>query len=141
MQAAPFQPELLFQVLHHYKTALQHAFKSQQLPLSILDAKILKLIAYQEINTPQMLAQYSGRDKAQVTRLISDMELRGLIEKVPHPTDKRSVCLVLSEQALTLVEQLRHIDRDISSQMLAGISENEQHMLSLVLHKITANLQ
>ncbi|WP_031569242.1 MarR family winged helix-turn-helix transcriptional regulator [Rheinheimera texasensis] len=141
MQANSFKPELLFQVLQNYKTALQRGFKSHQLALSALDAKILKLIAHQGINTPQMLAQYSGRDKAQVTRLLSDMEQRGLIEKVPHPTDKRSVCLVLSADALELIAHIRQIDAAISSQMLAGLDQAQQQTLSLLLQKIADNLQ
>lgn len=141
MQEKSFEPELLFQVLQNYKTALQRGFKSHQLALSALDAKILKLIAHQGINTPQMLAQYSGRDKAQVTRLLSDMEQRGLIEKVPHPTDKRSVCLVLSAYAIELTAQIREIDIEISSQMLAGIEQAEQQILSQLLQKIADNLQ
>lgn len=141
MQTSSFEPELFFAVLQSYKSALQRSFKSQAIPLSALDAKILKLIAHQGVNTPQMLAEYSGRDKAQVTRLLTEMEQRGLLHKVPHPTDKRSVCLELSATALKLAVQIRQIDSDVRSQMLSGMSEEQQQTLKSLLQKIAENLR
>lgn len=141
MQTSLFEPDLFFVVLQSYKAALQRSFKNQALGLSALDAKILKLIAYQGINTPQMLAEYSGRDKAQVTRLLADMEQRGLLQKVPHPTDKRSVCLELSTIGLAMATQIQQIDHVVKSQMLAGLSDEQQQILALLLQKIAENLQ
>ncbi len=141
MQTSSFEPDLFFAVLQSYNAALQRSFKDQAIPLSALDSKILRLIAYRGINTPQMLAEYSGRDKAQITRLISDMEQRGLLEKTPHPTDKRSVCLELSATALKLAEQIRQIDSNVKSQMLSGMSEEQQQTLKSLLQKIAENLR
>ena len=45
------------------------------------------------------------RDKAQVTRLLQEMEKQGLIEKRPHPTDRRSICLALTPLACERVNQ------------------------------------
>ena len=57
---------------------------------------MLQLIHALDPATPQLIAQRSGRDKAQVTRLLQEMEKQGLIEKRPHPTDRRSICLALT---------------------------------------------
>lgn len=141
MQTSSFEPDLFFAVLHSYKAALQRSFKDQAIPLSALDSKILKLIAHRGINTPQMLAEFSGRDKAQITRLISDMEQRGLLEKTPHPTDKRSVCLSLTSFALELATRIRQIDHAVRQQMLAGLDEEQLQTLSLLLHTMADNLQ
>lgn len=141
MQTSSFEPDLFFAVLQSYKAALQRSFKDQAIPLSALDSKILRLIAYRGINTPQMLAEYSGRDKAQITRLISDMEQRGLLEKTPHPTDKRSVCLSLTSHALELATQIRQIDYVVKQQMLAGLDGEQLQNLSLLLQTMADNLQ
>ncbi|WP_337880229.1 MarR family transcriptional regulator [Rheinheimera sp.] len=130
----------LFHILDLYKIALAQAFRSQQIALSPLHYKVLHLIQSLDPATPQLIAQHSGRDKAQVTRLLQDMEKQGLIEKQPHPHDKRSVCLALTKRAVTLCTQaallVSQLDRQLSSQLTA----DEQQQLHQLLQKLAQGL-
>ena len=59
----------LFRILDQYKIAMTQHFRAQQVALSPLHYKVLQLIHALDPATPQLIAQRSGRDKAQVTRL------------------------------------------------------------------------
>lgn len=60
----------LFRILDQYKIAMTQHFRAQQVALSPLHYKVLQLIHALDPATPQLIAQRSGRDKAQVTRLL-----------------------------------------------------------------------
>jgi len=50
----------------------------------------------------QELAKLLGLDKSSVTGLIDRAERRGLVARVPSPTDRRSSLVVLTDQAREL---------------------------------------
>ncbi|WP_337841403.1 MarR family transcriptional regulator [Rheinheimera sp.] len=130
----------LFHILDLYKIALTQAFRRQQIALSPLYYKVLHLIQSLDPATPQLIAQQSGRDKAQVTRLLQDMEKQGLIEKQPHPHDKRSVCLVLTKRAATLCAEAALLVSQLDRQLSSQLSVDEQQQLHQLLQKLAQGL-
>jgi len=126
----------LFQILDLYKVALNQQFRQHQIRLSPLHYKVLQLIQQLNPATPQFIAQKSGRDKAQVSRLLQDMEKQGLIEKQPHPTDKRSVCLGLTHQAQQLYQQASAQVQWVDQQMSACLSAEQQQQLQQLLNQL-----
>ena len=49
--------------------------------------------------TPGRLAARLGLSSGAVTALVDRLERHGLVKRVPHPTDRRSVLLCLTEEA------------------------------------------
>ena len=45
----------------------------------------------------QELARHLARDKSQITRLVRELEARGLVARVPHPDDARVTLLSLTD--------------------------------------------
>ncbi|TFF78151.1 MarR family transcriptional regulator [Aeromonas taiwanensis] len=130
----------LFRILDQYKIALAQHFRAQQLSLSPLHYKVLQLIHAHDPATPQLIAQQSGRDKAQVTRLLQEMEKQGLIEKQPHPTDKRSICLALTPLACDRVSQAEQLAASLDEQLCALLEPAEVQQLQRLLCKIEKGL-
>lgn len=126
----------LFRIFDHYRIALAQHFRAQQIALSPLHYKVLQLIHAQDPATPQLIAQLTGRDKAQVTRLLQEMEKQGMIEKRPHPTDKRSICLALTPLACERVNQGEQLAALLDERLCSLLEPAEVEQLQQLLGKI-----
>ena len=71
-----------------------------------------------------------------VTGLIQKLEAKGLVQKMPHPEDKRSRFLVLTEAALAMEAEMRALGNQIEAQMAQGLSEAEYDQLAQLLEKM-----
>lgn len=88
----------------------------------------------------QLIAQRSGRDKAQVTRLLQEMK-QGLIEKRPHPTDRRSICLALTPLACERVSQGEQEAARLDERLCSLLTPAEIAQLQQLLDKIEKGLE
>lgn len=75
-----------------------------------------------------------------IARTIDRLELSGLVERRPDPSDRRARLLFLGERAHPLLEQLRALGAETREIALAGISEDERTLLMTLLTKMRANL-
>lgn len=131
----------LFRILEQYKIAMTQHFRAQQIALSPLHYKVLQLIHALDPATPQLIAQRSGRDKAQVTRLLQEMEKQGLIKKLPHPTDRRSICLALTPLACERVNQGEQEAARLDERLCSLLTPAEIAQLQQLLDKIEKGLE
>ncbi|MFZ4550437.1 MAG: MarR family winged helix-turn-helix transcriptional regulator [Aquabacterium sp.] len=84
--------------------------------------RMLQLCARQPGITPQALAEGSGRDKAQITRLVKMLLEEGLLERQPHPQDKRSYSLWLTPQGQQALHTFEHAQALVASQLFGELS-------------------
>ena len=75
-----------------------------------------------------------------LARLVDRLELSGLVERRPDPSDRRARLLFLGERAHPLLEQLRALGAETREIALAGIGEDERTLLMTLLTKMRANL-
>ncbi len=68
------------------------------------------------------------------------MEKQGLIEKQPHPTDKRSICLALTPLACDRVSQAEQLAASLDEQLCALLEPAEVQQLQQLLCKIEKGL-
>jgi DNA-binding MarR family transcriptional regulator len=75
-----------------------------------------------------------------LTSRLDRLERKGLIRRVPHPTDRRSTEVELTERAIALVDAgvTRHVANEAA--MLAALSDREQQQLDRLLRKLLAGL-
>lgn len=57
--------------------------------------------------TPGELAEHEKVQPPSMTRVIAALEVRGLVLRAPHPSDRRQVVLSVTEQGRDLVSQAR----------------------------------
>ena len=86
------------------------------------------------------IAQRLSVRRQAVSKTIVDLEVRGLVQRVPHPTHGRVLALSLTEQGHALVQACDQRARQISQQMLEGVLPEQQGMLVQVLQQCLANL-
>jgi DNA-binding MarR family transcriptional regulator len=75
-----------------------------------------------------------------LTSRLDRLERKGLIRRVPHPSDRRSTEVELTDVGLRGVDAAvtRHVANEQA--MLAGLSERESAQLDRLLRKLLAHL-
>jgi len=91
--------------------------------------------------SPSTLSQRVHIDQARVSKIITDVIAKGLLQRVEHPDDRRraSVSVTLAGKQLyaELFPQLAEINRRI----MAALDESEALALEQCLQKLTDNAQ
>jgi DNA-binding MarR family transcriptional regulator/GNAT superfamily N-acetyltransferase len=95
-------------------------------PYSLTEARIIYEIAHRDVVTAADLGRELGLDAGYLSRMVSRLEQRGLLDRLPSESDGRQRLLRLTpagEQAFALLDQRA---RDEVAEMLHNLSEEEQ---------------
>ncbi len=68
-----------------------------------------------------------------VTGLVQKLEAKDLVNRMPHPEDRRSKVLVLTERAIQMKEELMALADNLERQMTASLTEEEYDQLASLL--------
>lgn len=109
--------------------------------LSPMHMKSLKIISNIEECTGQKLANFIGRDKAQINRLIKELVLQELLIKTDNPKDKRSQLLELTDSAKELIREFSKVEAELAKVMATDIEPEKIADFILVSQKLKANLE
>lgn len=71
-----------------------------------------------------------------VTGLVQKLEAKDLVRRVPHPSDKRSKVLVLTERAMDMKDELLALADSLEQQMTAKLTVAERARLASLLEKM-----
>lgn len=74
-----------------------------------------------------------------VTGIIQNLEKKGLVQRIQNPDDKRSKLLTLTEQAVSMEQELRAQGEFLEKQVTAKLTEDESRQLIVLLKKILAD--
>ena len=72
-----------------------------------------------------------------VTGLVQKLEKSDLVTRIPHPQDKRSKILLLTDHAVEMKEELLALADALELQMTKNLTEKECGQLSRLLQKIS----
>jgi MarR family transcriptional regulator, transcriptional regulator for hemolysin len=102
--------------------------------------QILAYLAQNEGINQKGLAELLEIEPITLGRIVDKLEARGLIERRPHPTDRRTWLLHLVEAARPKLEQIREVGDVTHREALAGVSEDDGQHLLQTLGAMKANL-
>src|SRR3974377_1469777 len=125
---------LIAQVGAH--AASQFAERLRKLKLVPQHAGILRILNSTPGITQQALAATLELSPSRLCFLVDDMDQRGLIERRGDPEDRRRYALHVTEKGHSTLEAISRIAREHSQALLAGISEDEQQQLAVLLQRI-----
>jgi DNA-binding MarR family transcriptional regulator len=92
--------------------------------------------ALRELTGPMTMSELAERmscEPSNATYVIDKLENQGLLERRPHPTDRRAKHLVLTSEGAALREKL--LDLLGQESPLAGLTEQEQGVLHDLLYR------
>jgi DNA-binding MarR family transcriptional regulator len=76
-----------------------------------------------------------------LVRLVDRLCEQGLIERRPHPRDRRANRLYLTSRGRATLERLLPLGREITADVLAGMSEKEVALFLETLLRIKSNIR
>ena len=133
--------ERVHAIMHLYRSAQQRGLRAGPHDLAHMEIKVLGFFARRPGATQSDLAAHSGRDKAQLARLIRGLRDRGLLDATADETDKRSTRLALSNAGQEMFAALHRHDGALAEAALAGIADADRATLLDLLERVRANLE
>jgi DNA-binding MarR family transcriptional regulator len=133
--------ERVHAIMHLYRSAQQRSLRAGPHDLAHMEIKVLGFFARRPGATQSDLAAHSGRDKAQLARLIRGLRDRGLLDATADEMDKRSTRLALSDAGKEMFAALYRHDGALAETALEGLSETDRATLLGLLERVRANLE
>jgi DNA-binding MarR family transcriptional regulator len=76
-----------------------------------------------------------------ITFLVDGLEKEGLVRRVPHPTDRRTIYVELTEEGVPFAERIVPSLARFMAAMLAGFSGSEKQTLARLLDRFRRNAE
>src|SRR5215472_14330484 len=90
---------------------------AQGLQPELSDSQLAALAAHEKVQPPS------------ITRVIASLEERGLIQRMPHPSDRRQVVLTVTDQGRDVVKQVRQLREAWLARRLRDLTPEERAAL------------
>src|ERR1700752_959900 len=97
--------------------------------LSDIQLAALAALERNEAMTPGELAEYEKVQPPSMTRVIAVLEERNLVQREPHPTDRRQVILTVTAEGRALVNRVRRRREAWLTQRLQELTPEERATL------------
>jgi MarR family transcriptional regulator, lower aerobic nicotinate degradation pathway regulator len=110
-------------------------------PLGVSEHQFYVLTALAHLG-PQVQAHLSEPlkiDKATMVGLVNDLEHKGLVQRQPHPSDRRAVLVSLTDAGQALLRRGYEISNHFAQRFFKGITQEEQELLHTILKRLAAN--
>lgn len=122
--------ESLLGLFVRFKSCMQQALSEhgESVPPPMV-LRLLQLCSQQPGITPSGLVGATGRDKAQITRMVKVLLDEGLLERQAHPEDKRSHCLWPTKRGQGMVKVFQRAQERVAAEMFSSFNEHELQLL------------
>ncbi|MFI6040889.1 MarR family winged helix-turn-helix transcriptional regulator [Nocardia sp. NPDC051321] len=121
--------------------ALLHDSRLRTLGITAGQIPVLGTLADGSALTQKELATRSSAGQPAMAELLARMERDGLIQRTPHPHDRRSSLVALTDQALSLLPEARSVLSQGHTDALTGFDDSEIQLLAALLTRLIANLE
>ncbi|MFB2802156.1 MarR family winged helix-turn-helix transcriptional regulator [Shewanella seohaensis] len=129
--------ETLHRLVHAYKKQLRADIASQQIELPVTHIRVLKGICRHPEVTAQSIALRMQRDKAQITRVLNELQQAGYILKVDNPKDGRSQLLRPTAQGEQLMTQIIAAEKATVAHMTQALDQDEIAVFIRIANQIS----
>ena len=109
--------------------------------LAPMEARALRFLAQHEGSTQRDMTQHTGRDKAQIARIVKTLLERGLVESTPDPDDGRSQRLRLTPAGRAMQRRMQQHRARFELALVQGFDEPEQAALVAQLERMVVNVR
>ena len=132
--------DLVHAVMHQYRSQQYRALRDGPHDITHMDSKVLGFFGRHPGATQSDLAQRTGRDKAQLARLIKGLRDRELLSAEADESDRRNVHLSLTQEGQAVQRALQQQAKRLSARAVAGLSAQERQQLVALLQRVKGNL-
>ncbi len=116
-------------------------FTEKGIGLTKVQWLLLKILNGKNGTSQHDLAFLTNRDKTSLTRLITTMENKNLVARIPSKTDNRKNHIYITRYGENILQQTMPIVGKMIEEMQKGISKEEQMLTIRVLKKMMNNIK
>lgn len=91
--------------------------------------------------SPSMLSQRTHIEQARVSKIITDVIAKGLLQRLEHPDDRRRASVTVTPAGKRLYAELFPQLAEINRRIMAALDESEALVLEQCLQKLTDRAQ
>ena len=132
--------ELVHGVMHQFRSRQYQVLRDGAHDVTHMESKVMGFFAHHPDATLSDLVAHSGRDKAQLAKLVKGLRERALLVGEPDPADRRNVRLRLSDAGRGVQRALRSEAHALNTRAVDGLDAAEQAQLIALLGRLKANL-
>ncbi|MEE6169544.1 MULTISPECIES: MarR family winged helix-turn-helix transcriptional regulator [unclassified Mycolicibacterium] len=129
-------PFLLSQLGSHIADEFKRRLES--LGLHPRATAILLALAEVDGQSQRELSVRLGLHRNVMVAMVDALEEQGLVERLPHPTDRRAFAVSLTKSAREVLPALDRVVRDLEDQITAPLSEVQRAALLTALQRMSA---
>lgn len=117
-------------------------FKDKLAPLGVHPrvTAVLLVLAGADGQSQRQLSQRLGLHRNVMVGLIDTMESQGLVERRPHPQDRRAFAITLTDRARELLPALEQRSGEVETEVTAVLDAAERTALLGMLQRVSASL-
>lgn len=105
--------------------AFKRRVSGQLKELSKNQPVVIKIIGMEGEIMPSTLGRYIGMEKSSLTRMVDDLEKKGLVYRKTDPNDRRKVLVSLTEKGKDCYEHLNRITEEMTIEVLKAVDKKD----------------
>ena len=109
--------------------------------LRMTQAQVVLRLACQGAMTAGDLARSIGHAPGALTRILDQLQHKGLVERQPHESDRRALRIALTPQGMLVQRRLHATRMKVMSRLLAGLQDAEREQLMDFMQRMLHSLQ
>ncbi|MDD9265806.1 MarR family winged helix-turn-helix transcriptional regulator [Paenibacillus sp. GCM10023248] len=98
---------------------------------------VLHRLACEDGISQKTLAIRAEKDQTNITRILDQLERKGLVERKANENDRRSFLTFITDQGRAMNDKLNPIEQQVIASLLTGFTEEQVSLLRELLLKIT----
>ncbi|MFC0211275.1 MarR family winged helix-turn-helix transcriptional regulator [Paenibacillus chartarius] len=133
-----FEESLGFQI-NHAGRRLSQLLTNRFQPFEITTEQwtVLNRLAEKDGISQKELAQKAEKDPTNLTRILDQLERKGLVVRQPNASDRRSYLTLITDKGRALNEQLIPIEQETMRSVMSGLADEQLAQLRIMLRHIT----
>ena len=132
--------ELVHAVMHQFRSRQYQVLRDGAHDVTHMESKVMGFFSHHPGATLSDLVAHSGRDKAQLARLVKGLRERELLVGEADAADRRNVQLRLSDAGRAVQRALHAEAHTLNARAVDGLDATEQAQLIALLGRLKANL-
>ncbi|WP_167568847.1 MarR family winged helix-turn-helix transcriptional regulator [Brevibacillus migulae] len=97
---------------------------------------LLRRLNEQDGISQKELAKRVGKDQTNITRILDQLERKGLAKRMPNQEDRRSFLAYVTDEGRALDDVLVPIEQEVIRQVLADLSDEDVRHVKTLLTRI-----
>ncbi|WP_017813910.1 MULTISPECIES: MarR family winged helix-turn-helix transcriptional regulator [Paenibacillus] len=119
---------------------LNQQFRDAGYPVTHEQWILISYLWKRDGQTQNRLARLSRKDQPSVSRLIDNMIRRGMVTRVPHPDDRRTNLIYLTDYCRSILDDLAAKATQTIEEVFNGFSREEREITLGLVDRIIKNM-